>query len=370
MAADDTNEPSATANPEPLVVIIGAGFAGLAAAGSLANRNVQAVVVDQNNLHTFRPLLYQVGRTPNVSFRHASVTGIDPQAKTVTLSQETTLGYDRLIVASGSAVSYHHVPGAERWALPLYTLDDARRLRNRLVRLLERADENPAAHQGDGPSFVVVGSGPTEVETAGALVELLEVSVERDRMRLGAAPPQVILVDALDRPLTGFTDRSARYATKTLAARGVTLRLGTPVAEITDKAVHLADGETIPADVVVWAGGVTVDGTPAALLPGQKGPGGRVAVDASLALPGHPEIFVAGDATAVCRSPADSRLAPQLAQVAIQTGRHAAEQAWRSVNGEPLEPFVYHDRGIMATIGRRAAVAEIATPFGQQVTLR
>lgn len=217
---------------------------------------------------------------------------------------------------------------------------------------------------------MVIGSGPTGVETAGALVELLEVSVERDRLRLGPRPPQVVLVDALNRPLTGFSDRSARYAQETLQARGVQVRLDAAGVEVAEGEVRLASGEAIPADVVVWAGGITVAGTPASWLPGEKAAGGRVVVDPTLFLPGHAEILVAGEAAAIHRSPGDPRLAPQLAQVAIQSGRHAAEQAWRSLEGQIAEPFVYHDKGIMATTGRRAAIAEITTPLSKRVTLR
>lgn len=369
-----------------MVAVVGAGFAGLNAARQLAGRNVQVVVVDQHNFHTFRPLLYQVataglspgdvaypvravfGRSGNVTFRHGAVTDVDVDARTLRLSDGTALGFDRLILACGSVASYHNIPGAERWALPLYNLDDARRLRNRLLQLLETADQNPATQPEMPLSLVVVGGGPTGVETAGALLELLEVSTRRDRMQLGT--PTVTLVDAMYRALNGFSESSARYAQQTLQARGINLRLGAPVAEVTARAVRLADGTTIPSDVVIWAGGITVDGTIAALLRADRGPGGRIVVEPTLALPDHPGIFAAGDAAAIPLSPTSTRLAPQLAQTAIQSGRHAGEQAWRSLHGKTLQEFTYHDKGIMATIGRRAAVAEIAAPLARKITLR
>ena len=380
-----THPPPTGVSP-PVVVVLGAGFAGLTAARHLAGRDVQVVVVDQHNFHTFRPLLYQVataglspgdvayparavfGRSGNVTFRHGAVTDVDVDARTLEMSDGTTLGFDRLIVACSSVASYHKIPGAERWTLPLYTLDDARRLRNRLLQVLEVADQNPPTRRDRPLSLAVVGGGPTGVETAGALVELLEVSTKRDRMQLGT--PTVTLIDALGRTLNGFSDRSARYAQQTLRARGIDLRLGVPVAAVTPDAVRLADGTTIAADVAIWAGGITVNGTIASLLPEPKGPGGRVVVEPTLALPGHPDIFAAGDAAAIPLSPYDEHLAPQLAQTAIQSGRHAGEQAWRSLRGEPLQGFAYNDKGIMATIGRRAAVAEIAAPLAGKVTLR
>lgn len=377
-----------TGADQPSIVVLGAGFAGMAAARSLVRTPVRVVLVDRNNFHTFRPLLYQVataglspgdvaypvraafGRWPNVSFRHATVQGIDPVTKTVTLEHASTLHYDRLVLATGSVASYHGVAGAQEWALPLYSLDDARHLRNRVLRVLEHASEDPGRVEKRGLSFAVVGSGPTGVETAGALVELLETSVKHDRLRLGANPPIVVLVDALERPLTGFSDRSGRYAAASLVARGVQLKLGDPVADVTQAGLQLAGGESVPADLVVWAGGVTVHGTPASWLPGQKGPGGRVEVDDYLRARGCDDIFVAGDAAAARLSQTDERTCPQLAQLAIQSGRHASQQAWRSLQGDELEPFTYKDKGIMATIGRRAAVAEIALPGTRRLSLR
>lgn|GEM_PF-3367817 len=342
--AGETNARAQARERPPVVVVIGAGFAGLAAARALAGKDVQVVVIDQNNYHTFRPLLYQVAtaglspgdiayparavfaRAPNVVFRHGLVTQVDPASRTVSLAGGAVVRYDRLIVACGARASYHRVPGAQRWSLPLYTLDDARRLRNHLLRALETVDEAPEAYGEAGPTFVVVGAGPTGVETAGALLELIEASRERDRIRFGACAPRVVLLDGLERALSGFSERSSRYATKTLESRGVVVRLGTPVAEVARSEVRLVGGEVIPAHVVVWAGGLTVDGAPASMLPARRHQGGRVVVDPSLALPGHQEIFVVGDAAAAVCGPNTTRLVPQLAPAAIQAGRHAARQ--------------------------------------------
>ncbi|HZU78858.1 MAG TPA: FAD-dependent oxidoreductase, partial [Acidimicrobiales bacterium] len=184
------------------------------------------------------------------------------------------------------------------------------------------------------------------------------VSMRRDRLRLDPERTRVVLVDTADRLLTGFAEEAGDYAARTLRDRGVELRLGTSVAEVTADGVRLGDGSTIEAAAVVWAGGVTVDGTLVATMPVDRGRGGRVEVADDLSLVGHPEVSVVGDAAAVPRG-RDQGTAPQLAQVAIQSGRHAAKQVLRRVEGVPTEAFTYKDKGIMATIGRRAAVAQL-----------
>jgi NADH dehydrogenase len=208
-------------------------------------------------------------------------------------------------------------------------------------------------------------------------VELLEVSQRRDGLRLAGPDgkaPRVVLVDALERPLAAFRPRSSQYAAAALQKRGVALRLGQAVAVVDQHGVTLASGDRIPATAVIWAGGTTVRGTAADLLPGERSGGGRVVVGPDLSLPGHPEVFVVGDAAAVPWGPeqdGQGALCPQLAQVAMQSGRHAADQVLRLAGGEKTVPFAYRDKGIMATIGRRAGVAELAKPaFLSRFTLR
>jgi NADH dehydrogenase len=358
-------------------VVIGAGFAGLNAGRALAGRDVLVTIVDQHNFHTFQPLLYEVatagldpadvaypvrtvfGKAHNVTFRHGRVTEVDTARLVVRLGDGSELAYDHLVVASGAAAAFFGVPGAAEHTRPLYTLGDARRLRNDLLRDLERVDARPADYNDGAPVFVVVGGGPTGVETAGALVELLDASVRNDRLRLDRARTRVVLVDAADRVLTAFAPKASRYAEDILRSRGVEVRLGEPVGEITPEGVRLRSGEWIAATAVVWAGGITVEGTLAATLPAKAERGGRVHVEPDLSLAGHPEIFVAGDAAAVPEGPGRDRSAPQVAQVAIQSGRHAGRQILRRIEGLPTTPFRYRDKGIMATIGRRAAVAQL-----------
>lgn len=365
-----------------VVVVVGAGFAGLAAARALTARRgpgspdgIEVTVVDHNNFHTFLPLLYQVAtaglepgdvaypvrtvfrRRDGVQFRHAGVAGFDTTGRRVLLDDGTSLPYDHLIVASGATANYFGIDGAAEHALPLYVLADARCLRNQLLATLESADAHPDRFDGGAPAFVVVGAGPTGVETAGALVELLQVAVRRDRLRLDAERTRVVLVDMGDRVLPGFRPAAGRYAERSLRRRGVEVRLGDGVAAVEPGCVRLHSGTRVPASVVVWAGGVTVAGTAADGLPGTRGRGGRVVVGEDLSLPGHPDIHVVGDAAAV--PDGHGGLCAQLAQVAIQSGRHAGRQVRRRRAGLAAEAFAYRDKGIMATIGRRAAVAEV-----------
>jgi NADH:ubiquinone reductase (H+-translocating) len=371
------------------VVIVGAGFAGLAAAQELAGADVVVTLIDARNFHTFQPLLYEVataglepadiafpvramfGRALNVTFLRGRVERIDLAERRCVLVGGEEVPYDSLVVATGATASFFSIPGAQERSLPLYTLADARSLRNALLRLLEGA----AASSGPARralNLVVIGGGATGVEVAGAIVELLDISVRHDRVPIDRERTRVVLVDALDRLLSAFAERSSAYALRELTHRGIEVRLGVAVASVDAVGVHLVDGTTLPADLVVWAAGVTVAGTLAASLPGARGSGGRVLVGGDLALQDHPEVFVVGDAAAVPLGGAAQGVAPQLAQTAMQSGRYAARQvlarlpagaAAARAAGASLGPFAYVDKGIMATIGRRAAVAELEGPW-------
>jgi NADH dehydrogenase len=359
------------------VVVIGCGFAGLNATKELAKQPVEVTLIDQHNFHTFQPLLYQVAtagltptdvvypvrtifrHAPNVVFRHGRVSAIDLDTRRVTVADGSVVDYDQLIVGTGATAGYFGITGAAEHARPLYTLGDARQVRNAVLGTLEAADAHPENYDGGAPTFVVVGGGATGVEMSGALVELLAVAIHQDRLRIDPERTRVVLLDAGDRLLAGFSDALGRYAADTLKARGVIVRVDEPVAEVTPTGVRLGSGEWIDASVVVWAGGVSVDGTLAGTLDVQRGRGGRVTVEDDLSLTGHPEVYVVGDAAAVPKGPGQAGPCPQLAQVAIQSGRHAARQIERRRSGQPTEPFRYKDKGMMATIGRRAAVTEL-----------
>jgi NADH dehydrogenase len=341
------------------LVIVGAGFGGLHAARALVGQPVEVTVVDQRNFHTFQPLLYEVstagldpgdvaypvraifGRAPNVTFRYARVTGVDWERRCVLVDAGEPLPYDSLVVATGATARFFGIPGAEQHARPLYTLADARALRDHVLRRLEEIDVDPERADGGTLTFVVVGGGPTGVEVAGALAELLDVSVRHDGFRFDRERGRIVLVDALDRLLTAFDADAARYAAATLEARSVELRLGRKVRAVTATSVEL------------------------------------LVVDEHLRVPGRPGVFAVGDAAAVLRGPGGAddhgerhgELCPQLAQVAIQSGRHAAAQVLRQLTGQPLEPFRYRDKGIMATIGRRAAITQLPSGLVVRGTL-
>jgi NADH:ubiquinone reductase (H+-translocating) len=362
------------------VVVVGAGFGGLSAARALIDKDVDVTVVDQRNFHTFQPLLYEVataglesgdvaypirvifGKADNVAFRMAEVTGVDWERREVLLAEGDPLPFDSLIVASGATAKFFGIPGASEYSFPLYTLTDARRLRDHILRRLEEVDAHPEGAAARGAlTFVVIGGGPTGVEVAGALAELLDVAVKHDGFHFERADGRIILVDALDRLLTPFRESAAAYAADTLAGRGVELRLGQPVRSVRPDAVELADGAVIPTRTVVWAGGVSVEDTVAGHIDVATGINGRLLVDHELRVTGRDDVYGVGDAAAVLwggTGPEAEKVCPQVAQVAIQTGRHAARQILAGLDGRPAKAFAYKDKGIMATIGRRAAITQ------------
>jgi NADH dehydrogenase len=358
------------------VVIIGAGFGGIAAAKRLEREAVDVCLIDRHNYHTFQPLLYQVAtaglnasdvgyvvrglfrRQRRVFFRKADVTGVDWDEQVVRLRYEDPEPFDYLIVAAGSSTNYFGTPGAEELAFPLYGLEDAVRLRNHIVSLFEAADSVPHLIDEGVLNLVVVGGGPTGVEVAGALSELVDMVFVDDFHDMDAHRARVILVEQSDRLLAAFDERSASYALKTLKNHGVEVRLHTAVKAVFADHVELGDGERLGTRCLIWAAGVAGNPLGARLgLP--LGRAGRIPVGDTLAVAAHPNAFVVGDLSEVADG--QGGMLPQLAQPAIQEGRHAAEQILRTIQRQPRTPFSYFDKGTMATIGRRAAVAELPT---------
>ncbi|MHB1209739.1 MAG: NAD(P)/FAD-dependent oxidoreductase [Acidimicrobiales bacterium] len=358
----------------PHVVIIGGGFAGIAAARGLANKKVRVTIIDKHNFHTFLPLLYQVatamlepaevaypirtifGKATNVGFRHAKVREVVHARNVVVLEDGVEIAFDHLIVATGATAAYFGIPGASQFAMPLYSLADARKLRNRLLISLEEAD----ASSETSPmslNFVIVGGGPTGVETSGALSELIRTVIKRDGLRIDPSRVRVMLVDMAPRLLTPFPEKASEYAAKELQRMGIEIEFGRSVVEVEERAIRFADGERLKVAAVIWAAGVTASGTLAHDLQTTSGPGGRVRVMPDLRLLESENVWAVGDAAAVPLG--DTDFCPQLAPVAMQSGRHCAEQVLRVLNNEPTKPFSYRNKGIMATIGRHAAIAKL-----------
>ena len=358
----------------PNVVVIGAGFGGLAVARGLADEPVEVTLIDRQNFTTFQPLLYQVATSGlnaadvaypvrglfhdqrNLRFRLGEVTGVDWEARRVELAGQRPLPFDHLVVAAGATATWFDIPGAEQWGLPLYTLDDARRLRNHIVERFEAADAEPDLIDEGVLTFVVVGGGPTGVETAGALAELVAVVFRRDYPQLDVGRARVVLVEARDALLAPFRPGSQRHAAETLTARQVDLRLGESVAEIGPRHVRLGSGEVIPSQTVVWAAGVRANPL-AETLGLETTRGGRIVVGEDLAVAGRSGVWAIGDVAAAPGRKGGTL--PQLAPVAMQSGGHVARQIGRLLDGKPTQPFRFRDKGTMATIGRRAAVAEL-----------
>jgi NADH:ubiquinone reductase (H+-translocating) len=360
----------------PHVVVVGGGFAGISAVKTLANQAVRVTLIDRHNFHTFQPLLYQVataglepadvaypirtifGHAKNVRVRHARVNGVDRERSVVTLEDGTEYSYDYLVVASGTVAAYFDIPGAKDFSMPLYTLANARRLRNKLLRTLE--DVEVASESAPQQlNFVVVGGGPTGVETAGALSELIDIAMRRDGLRIDPAHVKIYLVDIASRLLTAFPNKASSYALKHLESMGVDVELERSVVEVEENAIRFSDGEVLRARAVIWAGGITAVGTIADQLEDTSGPNGRALVTSDLRILGSENVWCVGDAAAIPQRGDPTKFYPQLAPVAIQSGRHASRQILRLIDGQSTQSFHFIDKGIMATIGRRAAVAKI-----------
>jgi NADH:quinone reductase (non-electrogenic) len=357
------------------VVIVGAGFGGLTAAEHLAHVPVDVTLVDQHDYHTFQPLLYEVATSllnaenvgrpvrdiahhqENVTFRQATATGVDWGTQQLQLVEGTALPFDYLVLAAGATVSYFGIPGGAAHALPLYTLPDAVRLRNQIMNRFEAADRDPALISEGALTFVVVGGGPTGVETAGALADLFQHELRRDYPDLAVNRAHIILIQRGDSVLRAFKKRLRAYARKTLEERGVEVRLGVAVTEVSATGVRLSSGEALQAHTVIWAGGLQA-GALADGLSLPQGRRGRIVADADLSVAGHPNVFVVGD---LAQMTDNGHFLPQLARPAIESGTHAAHQITRRLMGKPGQPFHYVDLGTMATIGRGTAVCEFPT---------
>lgn len=357
----------------PRVVIVGAGFGGLWAARSLAGKGVDVTLIDRNNYHTFFPLLYQVAaaeidpgdiaypvrkilrKMKNVEFFLGEVTSVDFIAQVLSVEGHE-ISYDYLILATGSTTQYFDVPGAAEFTYPLRTLEEAIALRNHILSRFEQAvQEQDTGRRGRLLTFTIVGGGPTGVEFAGALQELICGPLLKDFPTLDFAEVRVLLLEAQERLLPGQPDRLQAYTLKRLRKMGVGVRLGGLVGQITPEAVHLESGETIPTESVVWTAGMR--GDPLVKRWGlETNRGGQAIVRPGLFLAEYPQVYVVGDLASMQGA---GESLPMVAPVAVQQAETAAANILRQIKGEEQQPFTYHDLGTMAVIGRNAAVANL-----------
>ncbi len=356
----------------PQVVIIGGGFGGLDAARGLKGAPVRVTLLDRHNHHVFQPLLYQVATAAlspgdiaspirwilrhqaNIEVQLADVRSIDP-ANHIVLTDRDPVPYDFLIVAAGAAHAYFGHPEWADRAPGLKTLDDALEMRRRVLLAFEAAERvKDSAEQRRLLTFVIVGGGPTGVELAGALAEIARQTLRDDFRHIQPESARILLLEGGPYLLAAFPESLRQAARTSLEKLGVEVRTGAAVTGVDDEGVTVG-GERIAVQTILWAAGVAASPLAASLgVPLDRA--GRVVADATLTVPGHPEIFVAGD---ICSFQQDGRPLPGVAQVAKQQGAQAARNVLHAVRSEPLEPFRYRNYGNVATIGRGSAVVDI-----------
>jgi len=361
--------------PQTHVVIVGGGFAGLGCARTLAKADdVRVTLIDRHNYHQFQPLLYQVasaelatsdvatslreslrGRA-NVDVKMAEVMVADPKTLTVTTRDGASYQGDYLVLAAGSQANFFNTRGAEQFTFPLYSLEEAERLRSRVLAVFEDADRDQSLLDKGALNFVIVGGGPTGTELAGSLADMINFTMTREYTDLAVKRAQVFLVEHGPALLAPFSAEAHAYAARVLQQKGVRLLLGQSVTEVASDHVQLSDGRSIPTRTVVWAGGLMA--APLAENAGlPRGRGGRIEVQPDLTVEGFPRVYALGDFANV--PGADGAPLPQLGSVAQQCGVWTAKNILAEIAGKPRTAFHYHDKGIMAMIGRDAAVAEI-----------
>ena len=384
---------------KPKVVIVGCGFGGIEAVRALSKTQVEITLVDRTNHHLFQPLLYQVAtaglsapaisapirhtlrtemKRGNLTVLQAEVIGIDAAARQVRLDGEQSLPYDHLIVAAGATHSYF---GHDDWAVHapgLKTLDDAFRIRARVIGAFERAErlDDPAARE-PWMTFVVIGAGPTGVEMAGTMAEIAQHTLPQEFRRIDSTRTRVVLIEGSDRVLGNFVPQLSERAREQLKKLGVDVRTGCKVTGIDADGVDYETGAgntsknyRLPSKTVIWAAGVAGSALGQALAASAGATldrTGRVIVRADLSLTDHPEIAVIGDLASAMSHPADPSRAkptpvPGVSPAAKQMGRAAAANLLRRLRSEPTRAFHYIDYGNLATVGRKAAVVDLSVP--------
>ena len=365
-----------SADERARVLILGGGFAGVGAAQKLKDADADVVLVDRHDYHTFQPLLYQfatgllettgVGhslrdlleRRGNATIHKAGVTALDLDLRTISFDQGLApLSYDYLVLGLGAEVNFFGTEGAAEHAFPMYTLPHAVRLKDHLLERWEAADRDRTLVADGALNVVVVGGGPTGVETAGAIAELYRGAFAKDYRDVAAEEARITLVEAGPELFPMFKPKLRTYAAKALADRTVEVRTGTIVSSVSPTRVTLKSGDVLDAHTLVWGAGLQGNELVTSLgIDLQRG--NRIAVGPDLTLPGHPEVYVVGDIAAITDSKTGQVL-PQLGSVALQSGEHVGETIARRIAGKKVKPFAYRDKGTMATIGRGAAVVQM-----------
>jgi NADH dehydrogenase len=356
----------------PRIVIVGGGFGGLNAARAFSGTDTRVTLIDRRNHHLFQPLLYQVATAAlnpsdiavpirkilrdqlNVEVLLAEAKSVDLAQKTLTFD-DGTVAYDYLIVATGARHSYF---GHDEWTMAapgLKTIGDALEIRRRVLSAFELAErETDPAKQEAWLTFVIVGAGPTGVELSGALCEIAQHALARDFRHINPALARVILLEGSDRVLPPYAPALSEKARRQLVALGVDVQTSQKVTSIDNEGVDIGE-RRISARTVLWAAGVMGSGFGKVLgVPLDRA--GRVPVDPDLSVPGHPDVFVVGDLAALTLNGVQ---VPAVAPAAMQEAKHAAANVLRSINGQARLPFSYRNKGMLATIGRTAAVADL-----------
>jgi NADH dehydrogenase len=366
---------SAANGSRPRALILGGGFGGIGAAHKLAKSPVDVVLVDQHDYHTFQPLLYQlatglleqpaVGHAirdlfqghDNTRIHQDRVVEVNFDARQARFEELEAQPYDYLVLALGAEVNFFGVDGAAEHSFPLYTLPDAVRLKDHVLERWEAADRNPGLVEDGALDVVVVGGGPTGVETAGAVAELYNGVLHKDYPDIPKGAGRIVLVEGSPEIFSMFKPDIRAYAEKALVDRGVEVLTGQVVKSVTPERVTLASGTVLPAHTLVWGAGLQGNALVRSLGL-ELGKGNRLAVGPELSVASHPEVFAVGDIAAITDAKTEQVL-PQLGSVALQSGEHAGETIARLVAGKEPEPFKYKDKGTMAMIGRGSAVVQM-----------
>src|SRR5262245_23553436 len=364
----------ASAGSRPRVLILGGGFAGVGAAKELEHADADVVLVDRHDYHTFQPLLHQlatgllettavghslrdlVGHQKNTTVHRASVSSVDLDARTAHFDDLEPIEYDYLVFSLGAEVNFFGTGGATEHAFPMYTLPHAVNLKNHVLKRWDAVDHDPALAEDGALNVVVVGGGPTGVETSGAMAELYRAEFAKDYPNIPQDQARVVLVEAGPELFSMLKPKLREYATKALTDRTVEVRTGAAVASVTPTRVTLKSGEELKAHTLVWGAGL--QGNPIAQSLGlELERGNRIGVGADLTLPDRPEVYVVGDVAAIVDTKTEQVL-PQLGSVALQSGEHAGKTIAARIAGKKTKPFAYKDKGTMAAIGRRAACVQ------------